>query len=257
MAEPLSLVVTTLNNASTLERCLLSAAFAQESLVLDSYSEDASTEIAVELGARVKQQAFAGYGPQKQCAISMAKNDWVLLLDADEELSPELAEEIKSVLKTGPTVSGYRLLRAEWLGWRWPARGTRLTDHLRLFDRRHIKMGEHPVHAAPELDGPTITLKARLLHHGEINLHARLDRINRYTTGSIPIKLARKTHFARTKMLLYPGFAFFREYIIRRHFLNGWAGFIAARCAAIHAFVKYAKVYEATRIASSSSRKTE
>ena len=244
MPEPVSLVVTTLNNAMTIERCLASATFAQEILVLDSYSTDTSTEIAGKLGARIEQQAFAGYGPQKLRAVSMARNDWVLLLDADEELSPGLAKEIEAVLEAGPDVAGYRLLRAEWLGWRWPAGGTRLTDHLRLFDRRKMEMGEHPVHAAPEVEGNTRTLKGRLLHHGEKNLHARIDRINRYTTGSVPVKIAEQARFLRLKMVFYPPLAFLKEYLLRRHFLNGWAGFIASRSAAMHAFVKYAKVFE-------------
>ena len=244
MPEPVSLVVTTLNNAATIERCIKSVPFADETLVLDSFSTDTSTEIAAALGARIEQQAFAGYGPQKQRAVALANNDWVLLLDADEELTPELANEIQALMETGPSVPGYRLLRAEWLGWKWPARGTRLTDHMRLFDRRTMKMGNHPVHAAPEVEGKTRTLRGRLLHHGEKDLHARLDRINRYTTGSVPVKLAENTRFVRLKVVFYPALAFFKEYIIRRHFLNGWAGFIAARAAAIHAFVKYAKVYE-------------
>ena len=151
MTEPVSLVVTTLNNAATIERCLRSVPFAKEILVLDSFSSDASIELATKLGARIEQQAFAGYGPQKQCAISMAKNDWVLLLDADEELSLALAEEIKTLMNSGPTVSGYRLLRAEWLGWRWPSPGTRLTDHLRLFDRRMMKMGNQNMNNLGEL----------------------------------------------------------------------------------------------------------
>jgi glycosyltransferase involved in cell wall biosynthesis len=257
MAEPLSLVVTTFNNATTIECCLLSAAFAQETLVLDSFSTDASLEKAAALGARIEQQAFAGYGPQKQCAISLAKHDWVLLLDADEELSPALAEEIETIMNSGPAASGYKLLRAEWLGWRWPATTTRLTDHLRLFDRRKMQMGDHPVHAAPAVTGKTITLKGRLLHHGEKDLHTRIDRINRYTTATVPVKLAEQSRFVRLKMLFYPCLAFLKEYLIRRHVLNGWAGFIAARAAAIHVFVKYAKVYEARKIASLSSRKPD
>ena len=103
------------------------------------------------------------------------------------------------------------------------------------------------MHAAPEVDGWTVTLTGRLLHHGEKDLHARLDRINRYTTATVPVKLLEKSRFVRLKMLFYPCLAFLKEYLLRRHVLNGWAGFIAARAAAFHAFVKYAKVYEAKR----------
>ena len=82
------------------------------------------------------------------------------------------------------------------------------------------------------------------LNHGEKDLHARLARIHRSPTGSVPVKFAEKTRFVRLKMVFYPGLAFLKEYILRRHFLNGWAGFIASRSAAVHAFVKYAKVFE-------------
>ena len=116
-----------------------------------------------------------------------------------------------------------------------------------ILDRSRMKMGNHPVHAAPEVGGWTIKLKGRLLHHGEKDLHSRLDRINRYTTATVPVKILEKSRFVRLKMLFYPCLAFLKEYLMRRHILNGWAGFIAARAAAIHAFVKYAKVYEAKR----------
>ena len=118
---PLSGVVTTLDNAATLEACLASLAFCDELVVLDSGSHDATCAIAERFGARVSVQPFQGYGPQKQAAIDLATHDWVLLLDADEHLTDAGRNVIEHEL-VGPRADGYRLPRHEWLFWRWPDR---------------------------------------------------------------------------------------------------------------------------------------
>lgn len=243
---PLSLVITTRDNAATIERCMASVPFADEVLVLDSNSTDGTDELAQRLGARVVREAFRGYGPQKQRAIELARHDRVLLLDADEALSPSLAAEIDALLSTpGPLPPG-RLRREEWLYWRWPRAGTRLTDHLRLFDRRDVRFSEHPVHAAPFTNRRTRLLRARLRHYGHADIAGHVERINAYTSaaagwaGGGPLG-------ARARLLLSPSAAFLREYVLRRQFLNGWAGFIAARLAAMHAFLRHAKRLEARR----------
>ena len=247
MTTPISAVITTYNNSDTLVDCLDSLAFADELLVLDSLSEDASPAIARAKGARLEQQAFAGYGLQKQKAIDLASHDWVLLLDADERLSPELADEIIALLQAGPDCTGYKIPRREWLYWRWQHPATRLVDPVRLFDRRHARMNQVPVHAAIELDGKAGQLRGSILHLGERNVTLKVEKINYYSSGLVEHKLAAKPHFLRTRMVFYPAFAFLREYLLRRQFLNGWAGFIAARSSAFYAFIKYAKVFEAQR----------
>ena len=242
---PYSLVVTTLNNDATLQRCLGSVPGAEEIIVLDSGSEDGTREIAEAAGARWFEQSFAGYGPQKQAAIDRAAHDWVLLLDADEALSDELAAEIDALMATEKHHPAYRLPRAEWLFWRWPHRWTRLTDHLRLFNRQVIHFDDHPVHAAPKTDQATGHLSHRLLHFGEPDLTTRVRKLNRYARDGAAWQASRNSSVTTVlKLFVAPPTAFLRDYVGRRHFINGLAGFITAACSAIAAFLRYAYVVE-------------
>jgi len=249
MNRALSLVVTTRNNAATIGKCIQSVPFADEVLILDSFSTDKTLELAQSFGARCVQEPFRGYGPQKQRAIDLANHDWVLLLDADEAVDQPLAEAMRRVLQSPEGPNAYRLRREEWLYWQWPRPGTRLTDHLRLFDRRFVRLGDHPVHAAPELiagaSGRACPLLAgRLRHFGHAGLGGQIDRINHYTSASLEGPEQPAPRLPRTRMILSPPAAFIREYVFRRQFLNGWAGFIAARMAAWHAFLRHAKRLE-------------
>jgi hypothetical protein len=247
MSLPLSLVITTLNNAPTIQACIASVPCADEILVLDSFSQDGTEQIARSLGARVVQESFRGYGPQKQRAIDLAKHDLVLLLDADECLDAALAREILRIIQSPTRRQAYRLQREEWLYWKWPGRGTRLTDHLRLFDRRHVRMGAHPVHAAPEFAGHSPRLNGRLRHYGHRDIAAQVDRINAYSSGGVAWAEEHKGRLVAVRLVCAPPVAFVREYLLRRQFLNGWAGFIASAMAAGHAFLRYAKLMEKRR----------
>jgi len=243
---PLSAVVTTFNNAATLARCLDSVAFADEIVVLDSGSHDQTCAIAMAAGARLYTEPFRGYGPQKQSAIDKARHDWVLLLDADEELTPDAAAEIAAVLQA-PGADGYTLPRLEWLFWRWPSALARPNRFLRLFDRRRTRMGDMPVHAAPQVDGRVARLRAPFLHHGERDLHTKVDKLNHYSTGLLADARPGKRRFLRLRMVLYPPFVFLRQYLFKRQVFNGSAGFIASATMAWYAFLKSAKRLEAAR----------
>ena len=239
-------VVTTLNNAATLDECLASVAFCDELVVLDSGSSDATVAIAERHGAHVHMQPFAGYAAQKQAAIELARNDWILLLDADEFLVGEAREVIEREL-AAPRADGYRLPRQEWLFWRWTHPRTLPNWQLRLFRRSRGRMNAVPIHAEPEVQGRVRDLRAPLRHRGEANIAARVEKINRYTTGMVGHKRERAKLFPNLHMLFYPWIAFARFYFIKRYFLNGWAGFVAARVHAFYAFLKYAKLHESTR----------
>jgi glycosyltransferase involved in cell wall biosynthesis len=241
---PYTLVVTTLNNAATLADCLGSAAAADEILLLDSGSSDATVAIAEQFQARVVVEAFKGYGPQKQSAIDQASHDWVLLLDADEALSPALAAEIERAL-INPTATGFSLPRRERMFWRWQHRWSRHNRFLRLFDRRCHRIGGDPVHAAPAGGGRVQRLHAVFLHVGEPDIHTKIDKINAYSSGLVAHKLGRQPGWIRTRMLFYPPLIFIKHYLLKRQWLNGWAGFIASVSGAFYTFLKYAKVYEA------------
>ena len=246
MKPRLSGVVTTLDNAATLEACLASLAFCDEIVLLDSGSTDATLEIARRHDARIETQPFAGYGPQKQAAIELAVGEWILLLDADEHLTEGGRATILREL-AAPRADGYRLPRQEWLFWRWPHAGTRANRQLRLFRKARGRMNKVPVHAAPEVEGRVLDLDAPFRHYGEPRLADRVDKINRYSSGLVEHKRGKRTRLIALRLLFYPGVAFLKLYLGKRYFLNGWAGFFAAKTQAFYAFLKYAKVLEAQR----------
>jgi glycosyltransferase involved in cell wall biosynthesis len=241
--ERLSVVVTTFNNADTLGACLASVAFADDIVVLDSGSTDATRAIAERAGARVFEQPFAGYSAQKQAAIDLALNRWVLLLDSDESVPPVAAEHIRAALGD-PTAAGYELLRREWVFWRWQPARARLNHYVRLFDRERARMSGHEVHESVVVTGPVRRLDAVLDHHGERDIAGRVEKANRYSSLQVRDRHTREPRALRLRMVVYPTVAFARYYILRGHWRGGWAGFIAARVHAFYAFLKYAKLYE-------------
>lgn len=241
----LSAVVTTFNNADTLRSCLESVKWANEIVVLDSFSTDATRQIAAEFSAVIHQKNFQGYSKQKQDAIDIATNDWILLLDADEALSAEAQREIQVLLDTGPRQKGYTLPRIEQLFWKMTHPRSRMNHFLRLFDRRHCRMNEVPVHAAPEMDGTAPTaLQSGFFHFGEPDIHTKVDKLNSYSSGLVEYKAKRREKSSPWTCLFYPPLVFLKSYIFKRNFLNGWAGFIGSVCMANYAFLKYAKLFE-------------
>jgi glycosyltransferase involved in cell wall biosynthesis len=247
MREPLSVVVITFNNADTLERCLAAVDWAEEIVVLDSGSTDATVDIAARHRARIATHPFDDYGPQKQRAIDSASHDWILNLDADEVLSPGTREVIEQAL-IAPRVAGFRLPRRERMFWSVQHPMSWRNGHLRLFDRRRARMNNVPVHAAVEADGPVQTLaRADFVNDGDADIAARVEKINRYSSGMVAHKLARGQRFVGARMVIYPPLFFLRQYLLKRYFLSGWAGFVSSVTGAFYVFLKYAKLYEARR----------
>lgn len=237
----LSAVVTTFNNAESLSKCLASLHFCDEIIVLDSNSGDATRDIAAEYQATIFIEAFKGYGPQKQSAIDKANSDWVLLLDADEFIDASAANLVRNAIAS-EVIDGYRLPRREWLFWQWPHSLTRPNWQLRLFRKTAAAMNQVAVHAAPEVKGHVENLSIGFYHAGEKSLAHKVEKINRYSSGMLENK--KQGHFLALRIVLYPHFVFFRFYILKRYFLNGWAGYLAAKTQSFYAFLKYAKRLE-------------
>ncbi|HOB61835.1 MAG TPA: glycosyltransferase family 2 protein [Candidatus Competibacteraceae bacterium] len=240
----LSVFITTYNNGRTLTACLESIKWADEIILLDSFSTDDTLAIAQRYGARVSQHKFMGYGPQKRMALAATTHHWVLLLDADEALSPMLQTEIRQLLERGPAADGYEIPRQEQMFWRMYNPATRMNHYLRLFDKRKGEIDQMPIHAAPKVHGAIVRLKAPLYHYGETDIHTKVEKINAYSTGLVMDKLKRQRWGIPLIMLLYPPLFFVRSYLFKRNFLNGWAGFINSAIAAFYVFLKYAKLYE-------------
>jgi len=240
----LSVVIITKNEAAHIVDCLDSVAFADEIIVLDSGSTDATRELARALGARVEVNAeWPGFGLQKNRALDLATGDWVLSLDADERVPPELAEEIQRVL-ADPAADGYRVARLSNFCGRWMRHSGWWPDHvLRLFRRESGRFSDDVVHEHVELDGRVATLRGHLLHYPYASLELFIDKINRYSTDA-----ALKAHArGRRTTVLGPfghGFwTFVRHYVLRRGFLDGWQGLILAGMAATGSFYRYAKLF--------------
>jgi glycosyltransferase involved in cell wall biosynthesis len=242
--EPLSAVVTTHNNADTLEACLASVGWADEIVVLDSGSTDATVAIAQRHGARVHTQPFAGYSAQKQAAIDLARHRWVLLLDSDEMVPAGAIAPLQRALDA-PDCAGFELWRREWVFWRWQSPRARLNHYVRLFDRQRARMSGHDVHESVVVDGPVRTLDVVLDHFGEPDIAGRVEKANRYSSLQVIRELERPTGGLGWRMVFYPTVAFLRFFLLRGHWRAGWAGFIAARVHAFYAFLKYAKLHEA------------
>lgn len=240
--EPLSVFVTTLNNAATLERCLASVDWADEIVLLDSGSSDETLAIAQRHGAKIFVEPFKGYGPQKASALAKTTHDWALLLDADEALTAESRAAIESAL-IAPRVAGFTLPRREQLFWRLQHAGARHNPMLRLIDKRRARFSTDAIHAAPEVDGPVAALAPPFLHFGEPDIATKVAKVNHYSSGMTQGK--RGARFVLARMIFQPPWHFFRSYVLKRKFLSGWAGFIGCAIDAFYVFLKYAKVYEA------------
>lgn len=242
--QQLSVFITTYNNGRTLPACLESVKWADEIVVVDSFSTDETLTIAERYGARTIQHHFLGYGPQKRLALAETRHDWVLLLDADEALSLSLQTEIRQLLAAGPMADGYEIPRQEQVFWRMYSPATRMNHYLRLFDKRKGFIDDMPIHAAPKVGGSVARLKAPFYHYGETDIHTKVEKINAYSTGLVADKLRKQRWGIRLIMIVYPPLFFIRSYLFKRNFLNGWAGLINSVIAAFYVFLKYAKLYE-------------
>ena len=246
MAEtlPLSLCVITRDAADELPACLRSAAFAADIVVVDSGSRDDTVETARRLGARVVEHPWQGFGPQKQFAVANAQYDWVLCLDADERVTPELAAALSALFRPGPPpASAYAIARRNRFLGRWLAHGEGYPDwNLRFFDRRYARWSNDAVHERVIIDGAPTHLAGDLLHESAESLTQYVAKQNRYTTLQAQVMHARGEDAGFTQIALAPLARFLRLYVFRLGFLDGTAGFAHIAVGAFASFLKYAKL---------------
>jgi glycosyltransferase involved in cell wall biosynthesis len=244
---PLSAVLITRNAASVLEPCLESLAFADEIVVVDSASTDATAELARSRGARLVQKEWLGFGRQKQFAVEQAAHDWVLCLDADERVSPQLAASIQAAL-AAPAAPVYRMPRRNRFLGRWLAHGEGYPDWSpRLFNRLNARWSDDLVHEKVLYAVTPGTLQGDLLHDSSDDLTAYLERQNRYTTLAArqAYELGRSAGVAH--LLLSPVVRFIKFYILRLGFLDGVPGLLHISIGCMNSYLKYAKLIELRR----------
>lgn len=244
MPEKLSAVVITLNEEKSLGACLRSLAFADEIVVADCGSTDRTLEIAKQMGATIVTHEWTGFGPFKRWATGKASYNWIVSLDADEEISPQLKTSIQQVMKK-PKYSAYRLPRRNRFMGRWLRHGEGYPDWcLRLFDRTTAQWSNDAVHEKVETRFAIGKLAGDLLHQSEDGLADYLEKQNRYTTLQAERLAATGKKPGVAKLLTSPPLRFIKFYILRLGFLDGLPGLVHISIGCFNSFMKAVKTRE-------------
>lgn len=254
----LSVIIITLNEAAHIGDCLDSVAFADEVVVVDSGSQDATCDIAQAKGAKViLTEDWPGFGPQKNRALDLATCDWVLSIDADERVTPELQAEILGVLdaaaragqggpsgdKTAASFTAYRIARLSNFGGRWIRHSGWWPDYvLRLFKRGTARFKDVAVHESVVTSHPVATLQGHFLHYPYASMEQFIAKINHYSSEGAAMMHARGKRSSVLGAWGHSIWTFIRIYLLRKGFLDGKEGFILAMMAASGSFFRYTKL---------------
>jgi len=239
-------VIIAYNEENNIQRCLDSLKpVADEIIVVDSISYDHTEEICMSNGCKVFRREFEGYGAQKQFGVDKAANDWILSVDADEVLTKEIQEEITGI-KNDPTGnSGFRIPFAlHYLGKILRHGGVGHEFHLRLFDRTKGKFTLVPVHEGIQVKGNIGTLKGKIIHYSYRDITHQIEKINRYSTQAAQGYHKKGRSFPKCWVALKFPINFITIYIIKKGFMDGYAGFLWSFLGAMYGSIKVAKTIE-------------
>ena len=239
----LSVIIIAKNEAANIGACLDSVAFAEDRIVVDGNSDDATAQIAAEKGARVVSHRFSGFGPQKNFALTLALGDWVLTIDADERVTPELAAEIQQAI-VDARVDGYEIPRLSSFCGRQMRHSGWFPDYvLRLFRRGRARFTSDIVHERVICDGRVSRLRQSLLHAPVTRLEDALSRMDRYSTAGAEVisETGKRVWFASG--IVHGFWTFLRTYILRAGFLDGHEGFLLAVANAEGTYYRYMKAW--------------
>jgi glycosyltransferase involved in cell wall biosynthesis len=238
----LTVVIVAKNEERNIAECIASASFADEVLVLDSGSTDATAALARAAGAQVVSTDWPGYGPQVARGFSMARSAWVLSLDADERITPALRAEVQAAIHSAQH-DGYRIPRlSEFCGRFIHHSGWRPDHTLRLGQRNKAGFTDHFLHAHMTVDGTIAALQSNLIHYSYPNMHDVLEKLDRYSTGSASDMRAAGKTGSVLKAVTHGVMAFIRTYVLRLGFLDGQHGLMLAVYNAEYAYYKYIKL---------------
>lgn len=243
--EKISALVTVYNEEENIRACLESVAWADEIVVVDSYSTDRTPEIAREFTDRVMQRRYRNYADQHNWAIPQVSHPWVLIVDGDERITPALREEILAVLASPSPCDGYRIFRRNHFMGR-PVRfcGWQRDSVIRLFRREKGKYPDRGVHADTVVEGKVCRLRQRMLHYTFTGFDQYLRKFIKYSERA-SVDRGRTTGRVRWyHITLRPCWRFFRQYFICLGFLDGMAGLVICSLSAFSVFLKYARLWE-------------
>ena len=245
----LSACIITLNEADRIEACVRSVDFCDEILVVDAHSTDGTRELAAALGARVIERDWPGYRSQKQFAVDSARHEWVLCLDADERVSPELRAQILALRAAGlATAAGWSIPRITDYFGRFLRHGNAYPDRLvRLFDRRRGGWTGYEIHENTRIDGRVRKLHGHLEHYSYRSLRDHQMRMQRYADLMAQALYERGRRCGLVPVLLNPYWRFVRGYLLRLGFLDGWRGLVFALVESGYVRRKYLGLYMRSR----------
>jgi len=252
--KPLSIAMVACNEAANIARTLESVKWADEIVVVDSGSTDQTVKIAEGYGARVIREPWKGYGGQMNSALDHCRSEWLFSLDADEVMTPELADEIQTLLSGEPEFSAYWTPRLNLIFGRWMRHGGFYPDRkLRLFRKGTARLPEDTEpHATPKTTAPSGKLKHDLLHYQYPTLALYIEHMDRYSSQSVPLVL-RKGRTSRGlaafvfNIVVNPAVMFVKNYVFRLGFLDGREGLLVNLYHSAYISWKYAKAWEASR----------
>jgi glycosyltransferase involved in cell wall biosynthesis len=249
----LSVAIITKNEEANLPRTLASVRWAEEIVIVDDGSTDRTPEIAREFGAKFFIEEWKGFAAQKNSAIAKGSSDWVLSLDADEEVSAELAQEVRALLTGQPRQEAYFLPRQNFFLGRWIRHGGYYPDpKLRLFRRGSALFEESAVHETIRSTGPAGRLRGDLIHHAYPSLDNYIEHMNRYsalgaTQASARGKTSRSIFAFLWNVVVVPIATFKYNYFLRLGFLDGREGLLLHLYHSAYVSWKYAKAWEQMR----------
>jgi glycosyltransferase involved in cell wall biosynthesis len=247
--QTLSVVIITKNEARNIERCLASVQWADEVVVVDAGSTDATAEICRRMGARVIERAWEGFARQKEFAVQQASHDWVLSLDADEEATPELRAELAGILglTSSPGTDGYQIPRKSFFLGTWIRYGGWYPGYqMRVFKKTAAVMNHRPVHEGFEVPGAVGTLHAQINHYTYDSLSQYLEKMNDYTSLDVTNKITEHPDAVIRwyHCVLNPIALFLRMFIVLQGYRDGFHGFLLAVYSSLYKLLVYAKSWE-------------
>jgi len=244
----LSVTVIAWNEEERLRGCLDSVGWADEIVVVDAESTDKTVSLARDFTDKVWVRPWPGFAAQKNFALDQAAGTWILSLDADEQVTPELGERIKAIVKDDGPADGYLIPRRNLFWGTWVRHGGLYPDYqLRLFRRGAGRFVENSVHESVTVTGRVETLAEPLLHQSYRDLEDFVRRSNRYSTLAASDWLRRGRQVGVMDLIMKPLGRFLSMYIVQRGFLDGWRGLVLAILYAEYVFLRMAKVWEARR----------
>lgn len=241
----LSVIIITKNEEKNIERCLQSVLWADEIIVVDDYSTDKTVELCRQFSVTLIQKKWEGYSKQKEFAAQQASYEWILSIDADEEVTEELRREILSVLSSATAYNGYQIPRKSFFLDKWMKYGGWYPGYqLRLFKKSAFRMNHRPVHEGFETNGAVGRLRSNLNHYTYHSIHQYLEKMNDYTSLEVMNKIEKGKRIRWYHLLLNPLSHFLRMFFSLKGYRDGFYGFLLAVYSSLYTLLVFAKSWE-------------